>query len=209
MKADQKHRKTQTKNLCKKPGKNKGITSGKEFSTEKKFQEYFKEFLKGRKLYREGYRQETQETGKWTKKEEAKITEVETEPSRESGFGDIAIHHDFINLSWNHALSNPFIIELKNKKSFRHAIDQAVRYKTNSSSKFQEKGKYKFLNTGIATPQSLSTGEIASQHNADQVLATNFEAKRIYWKLGIGVIQSIKPEEVVVSFNEGDKLVIK
>lgn len=205
---DHKKNKSDTKRLSKNPDKNNGITSNQDFQDEKQFQKYLAQWIEGRTLQRTGYNQETKKTKQWEKKEEATAVRVEREPSRQSGFGDIAIYHDELDLSWNHRLAKPLIIECKNKKSFRHAAEQAVRYKQESSKKYREQGKYKKLDTAIATPTSLSTAEIASSHGTEHSFSTNFEAKRIYWKLGIGVMQSIQ-EEIILSFNEGDVVRIK
>jgi hypothetical protein len=201
--------KTETKRLTKNIEENNGICKNRSYKNEKQFQEWLKKWLQDKKLVRKGYRSETKETKTWDKKEEAEITKVRREIQTENGFGDIAIEHDFLNLSWNHVLASPFIIECKKSRSFRKAIEQAVRYKKESSQKYQEKGRYKILNTGIVTPRSLSTGEIASGHEGKDAYPVNFESKRIYWKLGIGVLQSINPNEIVLSFNEGDVVVIK
>lgn len=203
------NKKTETKNLAKNPEENNGIASNHNFEDESEFRDWFADWLKGRKLYRAGYKNETKETKKWDKKEAAQITEVETETSTTGGQADIAVHHDFLNLSWSHILASPFIIECK-KKKFREAAAQSIRYKTESSKKYLEKGKYKVVKTSIATPQSLSTAEIAKRwEGAEKPLYPNKEAKRIYWKIGVGVVQSNQPDKVILSFNEGDMVKIE
>ena len=201
--------KTRTKRLTKNIEENRGIAYGKEFETENEFQEFLEEWLKGRTLYRYGYRGETAETREWDKKEEANVIDATTEPPAHDGAGDVGIHHDFLNLSWSHILVSPLIIECKLADSFRHAGEQSIRYKMNSSQKYQEVGGFKGLNTAVATPQSLSTGEIADRHGVDDPYPINFEAKRIFWKMGIGVLQSANPGELVISFGESDVVVIK
>ena len=201
--------KTRTKRLTKNIGENRGIAYGKEFETEKEFHEFLEEWLKGRTLYRAGYHRENAESRGWDKKEEANVTDATTEPPADDGAADVAIHHDFLNLSWNHALASPFRIECKLADSFRHAGEQGIRYKQDSSQKYQEVGDLKVLTTGMATPQSLSTGEIADSHGVDDPYHINFEAKRIFWKMGIGVLQSANPDELVISFGESDVVVIK
>jgi len=209
---------TNTKRLTADITENNGIVAGETFNTEREFHQFIADWLDGRKIRFVGNRsQETPETKSWNKQRIADITEVELEPSTPTGFGDIGIHHNFLHLAWNHALASPFIIECKLKDSFRYAVEQAVRYKEAPQSKYQEEGQYKFVQTGIVTPRSLSTGEIAGRHtdNPDDqsetsyVYPINFEAKRIYWKLSIGVIQSINPDQIVISFGESDVVVIE
>jgi len=203
---DHQSSKTQTHRLTKEIKENKGICSNRSFENEKAFQKWLTKWLKGKELVRKGWKTDPKRDNK---KETAKITEVTREINRENGFGDIAIHHDFIEFSWNHALSSPFIIECKISESFRKGVEQAVRYKDNSDSKYQFKNNYKMYDTGVVTPKSLKTGEIASRHGTDQVYPINFEAKRIYWNLGVGVVQSVNPFEIVVSFCEQDMVVIR
>lgn len=198
--------KTETHRLTKEINENKGVCADKTFSNEKQFQKWLKNWLEGKELIRNGWKTDPNKTNK---KETAKITKVTREINREDGFGDIAIHHDFLDLSWNHALSSPFIIECKLSESFRKAVEQAVRYKDNSNSKYQVKNGYKMYDTGVVTPKSLKTGEVASRHGTNQVFPINFEAKRIYWNLGVGVVQSANPFEIVVSFCEQDMVVIR
>lgn len=200
--------KTKTKRLTKNAQENNGIFKGEQFTNEAEFRDKLAKWLEEKTIYRCGYRSETKKTKNWDKKETAQITRVTTEPSRENGYGDIAIHHDFLNLSWDHILTSPFIIECK-KDTFRKGIGQAIRYKDNSSRKYQKQDKYKGLVTGIATPKSLSTAELVNPHGSTDPYPVNFEAKRIYWHAGIGVIQSANPDELVISFNEGDVAVIK
>ena len=195
--------------LAKKPEKNKGITSKKDFADEADLQDFLQKWLKGKKLHRHGYNRETSKSKKRDKKEESQITKVEKEPNRASGFGDIAIHHNSLDLSWNHKLSNPFIIELKHPKKFRKAAHQAVMYKGNSDSKYQEENGFKYCQTGIATTRSLSTGEIATASDPKKTFSADYDAKRIYWDMKVGVTQSVKPDEVIISFGEADKVLIK
>lgn len=200
--------KTETKNLAKYPEENNGIASEEEFENEYEFRDWLADWLQGKSLYRSGRKNE-RGVEDWDKKEKAAITKIEKEPSTSSGNGDIAIHHDDLNLSWNHILASPFILELK-RDEFRYAAAQAIRYKKRSSQKYEEKGDYKILKTGIATPQSLSTGEIAKRWGKDKTqFYANKQAKRIYWQIGVGVAQSINQKQIILSFNEGDMVKIK
>ena len=207
--ADHKRQKNRTKRLAKNLEENSGIASKQQFENEDDFQKWLTSWLKEKTIYRYGDRQETKDTKNWDKIEKSKITDVTREPHTNSGFGDIAIHHEFLHLSWNHILASPFILECKDKDSFRYAAEQSVRYKKHSNQKYEEKNGYKILRTGIATPQSLKTAEITSRHGLKDPYPVNFEAKRIFWNLGVGVTQSANPDELVVSFNEGDVVMIK
>ncbi|EMA11598.1 Type I restriction enzyme R protein N terminus (HSDR_N) [Haloarcula vallismortis] len=198
-----------TNRLSENPEENNGILRNREFEKEEDLKKHLAKWLKDRRLQRAGAKAETDETEDWDKKEIAAITEVETEFDTGNGFGDIAIHHDGLNLSYNHVLANPLIIELKNKQPFKEAVSQAVRYKQDSQKKYREEDGLKYLQTAVATSQSLSTGEIASRPDTDSILPVNSEAKRIFWKLGIGVMQSTQTFNIVLSFNEQDKVVIK
>lgn len=198
--------KTDTHRLTKKIQENNGVAANRSFQNEDSFQKWLKNWLEGKELIRKGWK--TDQKNK-PKKERAEITKVTREINRESGFGDIAIHHDFLDLSWNHALSSPFVIECKMSNSFRKGVEQAIRYKDNSDSKYQTKQGYKLYDTGVVTPKSLKTGEVASRHGTDNPYPVNFESKRIYWNLGVGVIQSINPYEIVISFCEQDMVVIR
>lgn len=198
--------KSETHELTKNISANSGIADGKNFGSEKEFQDWLVNWLEGKKLYRAGYK--VDKDGQ-VKKEIADITKVEKEPQRSSGFGDIAVNHNHLDFSYTHALPSPFIIECKNSRSFRDAVEQAIRYKSDSGTKYQKKNGYKMIQTGIVTPQSLKTGEIAKKYGAENPYPINRESKRIYWKLGTGVIQSIVPDEIVISFCEQSMAVIK
>lgn len=201
--------KEQVGGLAKNPEKNNGITSKENIESEKELQDFLQKWFKGKHLHRRGYRQETSQTKEWDKKEKSLITKVEKEPSRNTGFGDIAIHHNGLDLSWTHKLANPLIIELKHPKNFRKATHQAVKYKSNSNSRFQKEDGRKICQTAIATTRSISTGEIATASAPTKHFSADFDCKRIYWNLKVGVVQSIQPDKAVISFGEADKVIIK
>lgn len=195
--------------LAKNPKKNKGIAKNKKIESEKQLQKFFSEWLKNRHLYRAGIKRESKYTKDRDKKENAKITQVQKEPHRGNGFGDIAIHHDGLDLSWNHNLANPLILELKHPDEFRKATHQAVMYKSDSESRFLEEDERKICQTAIATTKSLSTAEIATASSPQKHFSADYDCKRIYWNLKVGVTQSIHPEKVIISFGEADKVLIK
>lgn len=197
------------KKLAHKPEQNKGITHNKDINSEKELQNFLTEWLENKTLYRTGYRRETKKSRKRKKKEKSKITKIEKEPNRKTGFGDIAIHHQGLDLSWNHKLANPLILELKHPRKFRKATHQAVMYKSDSESRFLEKNGKKICQTAIATTRSLSTGEIATASEPGKHFSADYDCKRIYWNLKIGVIQSVEPNKAVISFGEADQVVIK
>lgn len=218
---DHRREKSLTHNQTKRLYENEGIAAGKEFEDEHEFRNFLASWLSDRTLLSQGDNQDTDQTSQWKKKQFSEVTDIETEPETEHGFGDIGIRHELLELSYDHALASPLIIECK-PDSFREGIEQALRYKSQSDKKYQEAGKYKILQTAIATPRSLSTGEITGRHGAtpiseDQthenydggVFPINFEAKRIYWKAGIGVCQSITGDKLVISFGESDVVVIQ